>query len=85
MATIPLHEFENWLGEYGAAWQPGNAQAAIELFTDDAKYYESPFDDPMIGKDAIRRYWSEGAGESQKDVRFSHEAVEVVESKGLAR
>jgi len=85
MAMISLHEFEKWLDAYGLAWQSGDAQAAIELFTDDAAYYENPFDDPMVGKEAIHRYWNEGAGESQEDVCYSHKALAVAESKGLAQ
>jgi hypothetical protein len=85
MAEIPIDEFRGWLDAYGAAWQDGDAQAAIDLFTDDAEYYENPFEDPLVGKSAIRRYWSEGAGESQSDVVFLHEAMAVVERKGLAQ
>ena len=84
MAEMSFGDFEKWLVSYGAAWQMGDAQAAIRLFADDAKYYENPFADPMVGKDAIHRYWSEGAGESQKDVQFTHRAIAVVEGKGLA-
>jgi hypothetical protein len=85
MAEISSDEFEKWLVSYGIAWQTGDARTAIELFADDAKYYENPFADPMVGKDAIHRYWSEGAGESQKDVHFTHRAIAVVEGKGLAQ
>lgn len=85
MALFLRNEFEKWLDAYGAAWQAGDAQAAIELFADDAEYYETPFDDPMIGKDAISQYWTEGAGKSQKDVHFSYEPLAVVENVGLAR
>jgi hypothetical protein len=84
MAKISFDDFEKWLLSYGAAWQSGDAQAAIRLFADDAMYYENPFADPMVGIDAIHRYWSEGAGESQKDVCFTHRAIAVVEGKGLA-
>ena len=85
MAEISMDEFREWLDAYGAAWQDGDAQAAHNLFTDDAEYYETPFGNPMVGRDAIRRYWSEGAGESQEGVRFLHEAIAVLESKGFAQ
>ena len=85
MTVISMNEFEKWLEAYGDAWQSGDAQAAIELFSDDAEYYETPFDDPMVGRDAIQRYWSAGPEKSQQEVHFSHQAVAVVESKGLAQ
>ena len=84
MAAISFELFEKWLASYGVAWESGDAGAAIRLFADDSKYYENPFADPMVGRDAIRRYWSEGAGESQKDVQFTHRAIAVVEDTGLA-
>lgn len=85
MSELSPGGFEAWLVKYGAAWQTGDADAVITLFTDDARYYENPFADPMVGRNAIRRYWSEGAGESQKDVRFTHRAIAVTGGKGLAQ
>jgi hypothetical protein len=79
-----MNEFEKWLDAYGAAWQSGDAKAAIKLFSDEAEYYETPFDVPMVGCEAIYRYWDAGAGESQKDVLFSYQALAIVENKGLA-
>ncbi len=85
MTLLTMNDFEKWLSAYGAAWRTGDAQAAIELFSSDAEYYETPFDDPMVGLDAIHQYWREGAGESQKDVSFSYQALAIVENAGLAR
>lgn len=85
MVELAMDEFENWLARYGYAWEAGDAQAAIELFSDDAEYFENPFDEPMIGKEAIRRYWSGGAGESQKGIHFQHRAAAVTGNKGLAQ
>jgi len=82
---LSLAEFGNWLDAYGAAWEAGDADAAVELFTDDAEYHETPFAAPMVGAKDIHRYWVEGAGEAQKDVKFSHEALAVAGNVGLAR
>jgi hypothetical protein len=80
-----MDDFKKWLDAYGAAWQDGDAQAVFELFTENAEYRETPFDDPMLGLKAIHQYWSEGAGESQKEVHFSYQALAVVDDAGLAR
>ena len=85
MQALSSNKFEEWLDNYGAAWQEGDARAAIELFSDGAEYYETPFDEPMVGKDAIHKYWSEGAGESQTDIRFAYEVIAVLENGGLAQ
>jgi len=83
MSSLP--EFKKWLDAYGAAWENGDADAAAALFTEDAAYHETPFDEPMTGIQAIHRYWTEGAAQSQKDVAFSYEALAVVGNVGLAR
>ncbi len=85
MSAITLRDFEDWLDKYGQAWERGDAERVIRLFTDDANYYETPFDKPMNGHEAIHRYWSEGAGQSQKDVQFSAQILAVGEDFGIAR
>ncbi len=78
-------EFARWLDRYGAAWKQGDADAVQELFTADATYHEVPFDEPMVGVDAIRRYWTEGAGQSQRDVDFGHDVLSFDDEVGIAR
>lgn len=38
-----------WLEGYGGAWEAGDPEAAAGLFTDDATYRETPFEEPMRG------------------------------------
>jgi ketosteroid isomerase-like protein len=46
-----------WLAGYEAAWRsPGTDQLA-GLFSADATYLHSPYEQPVIGLDAIRRMW----------------------------
>jgi ketosteroid isomerase-like protein len=55
-----------WLAAYEAAWRaPGTADLA-RLFTQDATYLQSPYEQPVTGLDAIGRMWErerEGPGE----------------------
>ncbi len=32
---------------------------------------KTPFDDAMIGREAIKNYWQEGAADAQENVKFS--------------
>jgi len=50
----------------------------------DAQYYETPFDDPMIGIDVIYKYWKDNAELGQKDVSFSYNVLAVDRNVGLA-
>jgi len=52
-----------WLAGYEAAWRaPGTAQLA-GIFTEDAGYRQSPYEDPVVGLAAIGSMWeAERAG-----------------------
>ncbi len=55
-----------WLAGYERAWRaPGTGNLA-SLFTGDATYRQSPYEQPITGLDAIKRMWEEerdGPGE----------------------
>ena len=69
--------FDDWLRRYGAAWRTGDPESAVALFTANAAYHETPFDPPMLGSEAIRRYWTEGAQDTQRDVVFRAQPIAV--------
>ncbi|OFZ88838.1 MAG: hypothetical protein A2V78_09750 [Betaproteobacteria bacterium RBG_16_64_18] len=46
---MTIHDFQQWLDRYGDAWVAGDPDAAVQLFSSDAAYYETPFDEPMFG------------------------------------
>jgi hypothetical protein len=83
VTTLPA--FEDWLRRYGEAWIGGDPAAAVRLFAEDATYHETPFDPPMVGSEAIRRYWTEGAQDGQREVTFAAQPVTVEGGVGYAR
>ena len=84
MPGIFFKDFENWLRKYGDAWEQGDCDATQALFTSDVRYYETPFDNPMIGLDEIHQYWKDNAVLGQKEIRFSYEALAVHKNMGVA-
>lgn len=76
--------FEAWLGEYAEAWRLQDPQRAAALFSHGALYYETPFDEPLSGRDGIVQYWQEGAADSQTDISVACEALGVSGSVGVA-
>jgi ketosteroid isomerase-like protein len=46
-----------WVAGYERAWQDGDLAAIAELFTEDARYRPSPYDDADVGHAAIRAFW----------------------------
>lgn len=77
-------DFEDWMRAYGQAWEAGDPDAAALLFTVDAAYHETPFDEPMVGTQAIHRYWLEGAKQAQKNVRFSFAILGTAGRTGIS-
>ncbi|MBP1641979.1 MAG: hypothetical protein H6Q03_648 [Acidobacteria bacterium] len=81
---IDENRFAAWLEAYGRTWIEGDADGAARLFAADALYHETPFDEPLRGRDGIRRYWQEGAEQAQRDVRFHFRVEAVTGGLGLA-
>ena len=75
--------FGSWLDAYGRAWETRDPESAATLFTEDATYHETPFDEPMRGRAAILEYWSD-VPRSQGDIRFSYEILAASERGGVA-
>jgi len=48
-----------WLAGYEAAWRAPGTGALADLFTGDAIYLQSPYEQPVTGLDAIRRMWED--------------------------
>lgn len=77
-------ELEAWLEGYGQAWESRDPEAAAALFSEDARYYETPFIAPAQGRDGVREYWTH-ATRNQSDIRFSYNIVSVSGGWGIAR
>jgi ketosteroid isomerase-like protein len=74
---------EAWLAAYGKAWENMDPNAAVELFTADATYRETPFEEIMRGRNAIHAYWSE-IPDYHKDVSFGSEVLMVEGDRAVA-
>lgn len=81
--SLTVESFAQWLDEYGGASRRNDPAASAALFTDDAHYYESPFDEPLVGRDAIHRYWAQGAT-TLTDKESTYEILAVVGDRGIA-
>ena len=59
-----------FLAQYKEAWESRNADLAASLFTRDAHYWENPFGEAIVGREAIHAYW-EAATRQQEDIHFA--------------
>ena len=46
-----------WLSNYVQAWKSYDPDAIRALFSEDARYYYGPFDEPLEGREAIVTDW----------------------------
>jgi ketosteroid isomerase-like protein len=46
-----------WLAAYEAAWRTPGTEGLADLFAGDATYLQSPYEEPVVGLDAIGRMW----------------------------
>ncbi len=49
------------LETFGRAWETFDGDLIVSLFTEDAEYHDDAFGPPMVGHNAIRAYWLDGA------------------------
>ena len=75
---------DNWLRDYGAAWEGRDAELVASLFAEDGVYCWGPHEPPIEGRDAIRERWSRTTGH-QREVAFRHELLGIDGDRGFAR
>jgi ketosteroid isomerase-like protein len=81
--AIARATLQAWLDAYGRAWEEMDPDAGAGLFAEDATYRETPFDEPMRGREAIREYWR-GVPQAQRDIRFEHEVLAADGDRAIA-
>ena len=52
-----------WVDGYITAWRDEDAGGIERLFTEDARYRASPYEEPEVGHQAIEAFWLGDAGE----------------------
>ena len=57
-------EVLRWVRGYERAWRDGDLDAVAELFTEDARYRPSPYEEAEVGHAAIRAFWLDDEGET---------------------
>ncbi len=55
---------------FGEGWSRGNVDRLMSVFRDDVVFIETPFSDPLVGAEAVRRYWLE-VPLHQSDITFT--------------
>jgi hypothetical protein len=77
--------FDAWVRAYEAAWRAGGTGALNDLFTADATYQAAPFDDPVVGLDAIARFWEAEREGPDEAFELSWEIIAAQDDTAVAR
>ena len=70
-------EVDRWLGSYIEAWKTYDPDLIGALFADDIEYRYHPYDDPVVGRDAVVASWvgdSDAPGVSARDAPGTYDA-----------
>lgn len=77
-------DFKNWLKLYGQAWEDKDPKRFADLFTVDAKYFWTPFENPKLGREDIRIAF-ETAISTQENIKFGYDVISFAENIGICR
>lgn len=77
--------FSAWINAYERAWRTAGTEILGSLFTSNASYQAAPFDDPMLGLDAIARFWDDQREGPDEVFTLSFEIVAADGNTAVAR
>jgi len=61
--------YEALVGAFGSGWEKGDEKMIADAFAEEGVFCPAPFDPPLRGRDAIRRYWKDVPRE-QAEISF---------------
>jgi SnoaL-like domain len=74
-----------WLAGYEAAWRAPGTESLATLFTIDATYSQSPYEQPVTGLDAIKRMWEEERESPDEAFTLATDIVAVDDPTAVVR
>jgi SnoaL-like domain len=77
--------FEAWIERYERAWRTPGTDSLRELFTEDASYRMSPYEEPAVGLEAIGALWERERVGPDEQFEIGREVVAVDGDTAVAR
>jgi hypothetical protein len=78
-------DVESWIEGYERAWRTAGTDPLGELFTADASYRMSPYEEPAIGLEAIGELWRRERVGPDEEFSMRSEVVAVDRDIAVAR
>lgn len=76
---------ERWVEAYERAWRAAGTDLLNRLFSEDATYRISPYEEPVIGLDAIAARWERERVGPDEEFSMTREVVAVDRDTAVAR
>jgi ketosteroid isomerase-like protein len=57
--TLSADHARELLDAFARGWSKAQPDLILQVFNTDATFLETPFAEPLVGSEAIRKYWSE--------------------------
>jgi ketosteroid isomerase-like protein len=74
-----------WVAAYERAWRTAGTDELRALFTDDATYRQSPYEEPVVGVEAIARMWEAEREGPDEVFTLATEVIAVDEPTAVVR
>ena len=84
-ATVSRAQIRQWVADYERAWRTDGTGPLSELFSEDATYSTSPFEDPHRGLAAIASMWERERIGPDESFATNSEVVAVEADTGVVR
>ena len=76
-------DFDKWCRSLGDTWAARDESAFARIFSENASYHWTPFQEPLIGREAIAGAVAD-AIQTQSDIRFRYDILSFAENLGIA-
>lgn len=74
-----------WVSAYERAWRTAGTEQLRDLFTEEASYRMSPYEEPAVGLAEIGRLWERERQGPGEEFEMVHEIVAVEEDTAVIR
>src|SRR5262245_15929954 len=78
-------DVDAWIAAYERAWRTPGTEPLAGLFSDDARYRPSPYEEPIRGREAIADFWEDERESPDEAFEMRHEIVAVDGDTGVIR
>ena len=78
-------DIEDWIDAYERAWRTAGTESLAGIFTPDASYRMSPYEEPAQGLPEIEQLWEREREGSDEEFEMTYEIVAVEDDVGVAR